>query len=395
MIADNKNTSTEKSNTISFTDAELLMQNLVGKEIFISCGYGGVLFLEIGNITEHEHEYQEGLFTTRKIGNYRLFSDEDWKYTDSEKNIERWGCDSSAKTDENFKKVGICVIEKIVITDTFEQTTFILSGNKSITIFKDDSLDTFHLILISEEKKLTVYGNGRCEYKDYQEDKFWLKQAKPRQKQSQTVTFDRSVFRQYCPDLSPLSVTKAMEYAHNLLGQKVENIKVESATRFSINIGPSYRNNLSEKDKKLWTREIPRWSIRIDEIWSLKKDGVVLLDVKKEKFHFAEKLKQELIEKRIIAITFDHKGKAAQFEFTEGYLLELQDSGRFSRWDIHDFLTGFTMSSYEKDGLQYRISAPIHLQDKYDTGDIHLDAMLYQLDFYKNYFSQDTNSNEK
>jgi hypothetical protein len=128
--------------TITVKEAQKILNSLVNQDIFLSCGYGGVMFVEIGNITNHPFEYQEGKSITRKYGECRLFCDETWSFSNgSNVSIDRW-TSSSFETDELFKSLGVQKLEKIEIVNDFEETRFHISGGYTLTIIKDDSKDS-------------------------------------------------------------------------------------------------------------------------------------------------------------------------------------------------------------------------------------------------------------
>jgi hypothetical protein len=279
-------------------------------------------------------------------------------------------------------------IEKIEIVNDFAKTIFHISGGHTFTIIKDDSIDTFSLVLIPDKKKLTVFGNGNIEYKDYEEDRGYMKKDKPRPRPTKSISIDRSFLRNQVPDVLPLSYQKAQEFIAPLFNQKIQSIEVTTATRFSLNFGEDCRKLLSKENQKTWKTPRFRWNLSIDEVWVLKKGDTVILDVRKEKFHFEEKLTSFLKDKHLIDIVFDKNGVKTEIQLSEDYTLVILATGRYSRWDIHDFKTGFTVGSYRDHGLVYRISSPIHSPNEYDTDDVHLDAILYELNFYRKYFAE-------
>lgn len=373
--------------TISVKEAQKILNSLVGQDIFLSCGYGGVMFVEIGNITNHTFEYEKGKSVTHKFGEYRLFCDENWSFYDNkDSRIDRW-TSSSFETDELLESIGVRKLEKIEIVNEFEETRFYISGGYTFTIIKDDSIDTFSVVFIPNKKKLTVFGNGNIEYKDYEEDLSYMKKSKPRPKPTK-ISIDRNFLRNQMPDALPLSYQKAQEFITPLFNQKIQSVEVTTATRFSLNFGVDCRKLLSKEDQKTWKTPMFRWSLFVDEIWVLKKKKKVIIDVREEKFHFEEKLTSLIGDKHLLDIIFDKNGAKTKIQLSDDYTLVILETGRYSRWDIHDFKTGFTVGSYRDDGLIYRISSPIHVMDEFKTGDVHLDAILYEMKFYRDYFAK-------
>jgi len=378
--------------TILLTEAQKILNSLVNKDIFLSCGYGGVMFVEIGNIVDHDFEYEEGKHTTRKYGQYRLFCDENWSFSDGKNTrIDRWK-NSSFETDELFESLGVRKLEKIEIMSGFKKTIFHISGGYTFTIVRDDSIDTFSLILSPEKKKLTIFGDGRIELREYEDDRSNLKKPKPRPKPTEAVSVDRSFLRNQMADLLPLSFEKAQEFIQLLFNQEIQAIEVSSGTRFSLRFGEDCRQLLSKEDQKIWETPLFRWSLSIDEVWVLKKGKEIVLDIRKERFHFEEKLVALLKNKHLMKIAFDKNGAKAEILLSGDYTLVVLETSRYSRWDMHDFKTGFTIGSYRDKNLVYRISSPIHVLNEYNTGDIHLDAILYEIKFYRGYFADNTRS---
>lgn len=374
--------------TITVKEAQKILNSLVNQDIFLSCGYGGVMFVEIGNITNHHFEYEEGKSITRKYGECRLFCDENWSFhNDKDIQIDRW-TSSSFETDELFESLGVHRLEKIEIVNDFEETRFHISGGYTFTIIKDDSIDTFSITLIPDKKKLTVFGNGNIEYTDYEEDLSYMKKSKPRPKPTKSISIDRNFLRNQMPDVLPLSYQKAREFITPLFNQKIQSIDVTTATRFSLNFGEDYRKLLSKEDQKTWKTTMFRWSLSVDENWVLKKNKKVVLDVREEKFHFEEKLLSLIRDKHLVDIIFDKNGAKTEIQLSDDYTLVILETGRYRRWSIHDFKTGFTVGSYRDEGLIYRISSPIHVMDEFKTGDVHLDAILYEMKFYRDYFAK-------
>lgn len=355
---------------LTLPETKQLLQQFVGKKMLLSCGYGGVIFGEIGQITEHRYEYITGEFTTRRYGTYRLFCDENWSFkTGDGTKIERW-TSSSHDCDELFTKIGTQTIVQVEVDEDFNETRFVLSDGSVFTVLRDDSIDTFQLTLIPEQKKLTVYGDQRVELMDYQEDQQPFPPNQPRPKPTPTVEIDREFLRKQMPDYLTISPAKANEFMSIILNQTVEKVVTESATVFSLEFADR------------------RWTLTIDELWTLNQDNQVVLDVREAKFHFTEQLSAALIGQKIEAIHFEKSGKKLTLQFSDGYTLSVQESDRYSRWGFHDFATGLSISAYRDHGLSYRVSAPIHLYDSYKTADVHWSAILYELHFYRQYFAQ-------
>ena len=370
MIDADKQLSLPSKTNLTLAETQQLLEQLSGKKMLLSCGYGGVIFSEIGQITEHRYEYVEGQFTTRQYGSYRLFCDENWQFqTASGIRIDRW-TSSSHDCEELFTTIGIQTITQIEISNNFDETRFALSDGSVFTIIRDDSIDTFQLTLIPEQKKLTVYGDQRVELVDYQVDELPFKPRQPRPKPTPTVEIDREFLRKQMPDYLTISPAKANEFMSIILNQTVEKVVAESATVFSLEFADR------------------RWTLTIDELWALNQDNQVVLDVREAKFHFTEQLSAALIGQKIEAIHFEKSGKKLTLQFSDGYTLSVQESDRYSRWGFHDFATGLSISAYRDHGLSYRVSAPIHLYDSYKTADVHWSAILYELHFYRQYFAQ-------
>lgn len=373
--------------SVSVIQAQRVLDSLVDKDIFLSCGYGGVMFVEIGNIVDYHFEHVEGSPTTRKYGEYRLFCDENWSFSDGNTTqIHRW-TSSSSETDSLFDSLGVRKLEKIEILNGFERTVFHISGGYTFTIHRDDAIDTFSLSLIPEKKRLTVFGNGNIEYEDYEDDRSYSKKRKPRAKRTETVSIDRNFLRDQKADLLPISLEKAHEFIRPIFNQKIQNIEVRSGTCFSLAFGDDCRKLLSKEDQKIWLNSMHRWSLSIDEEWVLKQGENIVLDVRKERFHFNEKLILHLKDKHIVEIIFDENGAGTKIIFNDDYSLVVLETSRYSRWDIHDFETGFTVGSYRDQGLVYRVSSPIHVQNIYNTDDVHLDSILFELQFYRDFFA--------
>ena len=374
--------------TILVTEAQKILNSLVNQDIFLSCGFGGVMFVEIGNIVDRHFEYEEGKHTTRKHGQYRLFCDENWSFSDGKNTrIDRWKS-STFETNKLFESLGVRKLEKIEIINGFEKTIFHISGGYTFTIVRDDSIDTFSITLIPEKKMLTIFGDGHIEFVNYEENINNLKKSKPRPKPKKTVTVSRNFLRNQMPDLLPLSYEKAQEFIRPLFNQKIQAIEVNSGTRFSLSFGEDCRHLLSKKDQETWSNPMFRWSLSVDEVWVLKKGKETVLDVHKERFHFEKKLVSFLKNKQLIEIAFNKNGAKTEILLSGDYTLVVHETGRYSKWDIHDFKTGFTVGSYKDGGLVYRISSPIHVLNEYNTGDIHLDAILYELKLYREYFAK-------
>jgi hypothetical protein len=194
--------------SISTIEAQKILNTLANKDILLSCGYAGVMFLEIGTINDYHFEHVEGRPTTRKYGEYRLFCDENWCFSDGDTTeIHRW-TSSSSETDALFDSLGVRKLEKIEIIKDFEQTVFHISGGYTLTIHRDDAIDTFSLDLIHEKKRLTVSGNGNIKFEDYEDDRSYLQKSKPRPKPTETVSVDRSFLREQNAELLPLSFKK-------------------------------------------------------------------------------------------------------------------------------------------------------------------------------------------
>ncbi len=373
---------------ISIATTQEILDTLVSKNIFLSCGYGGVMFAEIGTIEDRNFEYEKGKPTTRKYGEYRLFCDENWCFSDGKTiRFDRWTC-SMQEVDDLLESIGIQKLEKVEIINNFEKISFHISGGHTFTIIRDDSISTFSIVFIPEKKKLTVFGNGNVKFENYEEDMKYLK-MKPRPKRMKTIPIDKDFLRDQIPDLLPISLEKAKELIQPVLNERIQAIEINSGTQFTLCLGEDYRRFLPKKDQKNWSSPMYGWSLSIDEMWILKKANEIVIDVRKERFHFEKKLLSLLNNKQILKISFDNKDAKTQIIFSDEYSLSVLDTNRYSSWSMYNRQTGVGVGSNRNQGLTYRISTPIHLFDTYQTGEIHLDAILYELKFYRDYFADD------
>jgi hypothetical protein len=115
------------------------------------------------------------------------------------------------------------------------------------------------------------------------------------------------------------------------LNQQIQAIEARSGTCFSISLGEDCRKLLSKDDQKVWLNPMLRWSLSIDEVWILSHGKDTILDVRKERFHFKEKLISHLKNKRIIEIIFDENGTGTKVLFSDDYSLVVLKTGRYSR----------------------------------------------------------------
>ncbi len=376
---------------ISAPTAQKILDSLIDKNIFFLCGYGGVMLVEIGNIVDHQFEDEQGKHKSWKHGEYRLFCDENWSFSDGKgTQIDRW-TSSTLETNELFESIGVQKLERIEVISDFEKTIFHISGGHSFAISRDDAIETFSIALIPEKKRLSVFGNGTIEHQDYEEDLSFLQKREPLPKSTEAISIERSFLRNQIPDSLHISAAKAKEFIQPLLHQQIRSIDVTSGTRFTLCLGEDYRKSLSKDDQKNWHNPMSRWELSIDEVWILKKNNEIVLDVRQERFHFEEKLASFLKNKQILEINFEHRGTATEIKCSEGYSLTLLETNRYSRWQMYDRQTGLRIGSQRDRGLVYTINVPAHLSDTYNTGDIHLDAVLYELAFYRNYFAEGDN----
>ena len=376
---------------ISDPTAQKILDSLIGKDIFFLCGYGGVMLVEIGKLEQHCFEPEAGKHATRTIGQYRVFCDENWSFSDGKgTQIDRW-TSSTPEANELFESIGVQKLERIEVISDFEKTIFHISGGHSFAIRRDDAIETFSIALIPEKTRLSVSGNGTIEYQDYEEDLSFLQKSETLRKLAPTITIERSFLRNQIPDSLHISSAKAKEFIQPILHQQIRSIDVTSGTRFTLCLGEDSRKSLSKDDQINWPNPMNRWELSIDEVWILKKNNEIVLDVRQERFHFEEKLASFLKNKQILEINFDRRATAIEIKCNEGYSLTLLDTNRYSSWQMYDRQTGLRIGSQRDLGLVYTINVPAHLSDANNTGDIHLDAVLYELAFYRNYFAEGDN----
>jgi hypothetical protein len=336
-----------------------------------------VLFLEAGELKD---EKIAGRAPPLYRGNYRLFCNEVWEFTlPSGTKIARF-TSSSAEDDEIFWQMGEQVIEKIDIEGTFEKTHVHFAGGYHLTILKEDELETFHFTLKPEEKILSVNGDGTFELSEYipepkQPHRVWLKESK-------SVSIERSLLQEWAGDLFPISTSKAQELIKPIFGEEIQQIEARSGSTFLLRFG--------SRDIRTKLGHTPfRYYLSIEEVWMVFKNGEAVLDAKKDAFHFIDTLISLLNSQTINSFQFKSSNTVAKIEFSDGVSLQVKESSKYARWHFHDFFTGLSLSSTQDNELAYRLSTPDHLEEKYQSDDLHLSHIHYELDFWREYLAKE------
>ena len=358
---------------ISLDQAKTYLELLIGQEVHLTCGYGGVMFLDFGNLKETNYP---GRVPKLYYGDYHLFCDETWEFeTKSGKRFDRWHDPlSSFNRDRYFGRLGVRSVEKVEAIGAFDRVKFHLSGGYIFTIVKVDELSTFTLTMFPEQQRMRVLGDGSVELSSgIDEQHSWSKPGKIHKRPSKNVSISREFFRTHCPEYQPISFDKAREFTSLVVGQPVQNVEITSGTKFTINFG---LDNHSDSNS------LSRLYLSIGELWTLKADKKEVLDVSQHRWNFGEKLQNVLTGKKLTGLNYSAEGKDLLLEFEGGYSITLQDSGRYSRWDFTDRFTGICIDSIREDGLRYLLSTPRHSSKAFTKQDIHLDGILSQLAFY-------------
>lgn len=357
--------------SITKEEVEQYLQLLVGKTAWISCGYGGVVFLEVDGLQKHSRRGSKKKTSYLYSGEYRIFCDENWEFVGKRKKIERWRS-SSKNVDGYFDKINLLTVEKIAIEGTFDKTHFYFAGGYRWTIIKDDAIDTFHFTLSREH--INIYINGDGSFEKYLLPEYpqhpWRQSGKGIKKRikKKPFTLQTKFFRKHYPGLFSISSSKTKELVSSVLGTEARIVTIDSATKFSLE-----GNEQS-------------WRISIDEIWELYQDNQLILSAQRDKFFIKKPLDKALVGRKIKNISFDEDGKKLQISFEGNLLLKLIESDRFSRWDIHLYELGFHISSMREQGLVYRAEYKRN-EKEFATGDIYLDAILSELYVYRAYFN--------
>lgn len=356
---------------ISADQAKEILSNLTGKPAIFSSGFGGYLAGEIGKLKEVKVKYSDGSEWIKQDGEYRLFADESWEITKDGKVIfNRWG--EKHEIDKFFESIKGRKIDRVNIIGEFKRIVFCID-DYNLEIIREDSLTTMLLDIIPESRKLRVNGDGTFDLTIIEKNK---DDNKPvyKYKKDGVLEISRKFLAEREVDLLPLSVQKTTEFLASSFSGKIKEVQADSGTKFTLRFGEPIDN-------------ISRWYLSIEELWTLNFKNDVVLEAKKNAFHFEEELTQLLRESKIEKIEFDDYLNLNVY-FSNGYYLSTRDTKRYSKWGWHDYKTGLSIEASRDNKLQFRINVPTRLYGKEPTGDIYLDSMLYELDFYRKYFSE-------
>lgn len=312
-----------KKSLITLDQAKEYLQLMIGKPAWIDRGYGGIIFLEVDGLQRHPKKYKGKVVNTLYSGEYRIYCDENWEFASPRKTVDRWHSEIS-DIEKLFKNFHIRKILNIEVEGNFDKTHFYFEGGYRWTIVKDESLTTFHYDMARETTEMYVDGNGTIELIEYgvYEEHPWRqkKTYRRRRKESEKITIPRKLFRKHYPGLLSIDPKKAKEFISNMYGEKIQTVEINSASKFTLGFGKKHVIN-QFGDKRA------RWQLRIEEIWTLSQSNEILLDVKKDKFFFEDKLKKILRDKKILYINFDKDGQNLHIKFEDDLVLQLSESG--------------------------------------------------------------------
>ena len=331
---------------------------IINQPIEINIGYGGVIFVEIGEKLKPAENWGSGVAYRQMY----FFVDEMWEIQHKGITIiSRFG-EQEDKTVENaLEEIANKKITNFSISDSFKETIFEF-GDYKLIIKQTEELETWDFYHRTENLHFTLTGKKKLVSTKYVFEK--PKKYKPKKRKK--TDFDDF----YKEDL-PLSQENAEKLLHPLIGFVTHQVREYTAVAFT----------LESKDEAML--------ISIDSDWQLLHKNKEVLSSKTHRYNFTEKLTKYLQGKRIEALSLNADELSMVIKFGDQFKLNVEKSKRYSLWTVFNRLKGYHVSADANGNFDHIIICPEKLKEKY-FAEKHGTAVancLYALDLYRELIS--------
>lgn len=330
-----------------------LKENLIGKPLSISIGYGGVLFAESDAIS--------------------LYSDESWFIAKNGKQLlDRWQ-DDQDREDDIVSSINNSKINNVLVEN--KKTTFNYENDYSLEIPNAEELETWEITLKNEGVRITAHGDGTFDEKAYKpEPTADPSELRKRIKIMSAKNTDPLLNDMYKENL-PISADNAMKFVQSIVGKKVAEVEVDSASTFTLRFDSNQA------------------IISIEDSWELVIAGKKLVD-SNSRFSFGEVVTSTLTGIKLTSIEFDEKIDETKINFENSTVLTIRKTksipGKSGIWTIFDTENGLHISANRDGKLDYLVLVPDQLKKKYhyDEKGSTWANIMYALDFYRGFIAE-------
>lgn len=361
---------------ITLNQVETYLKELIGKETLLDMGYGGVLFLKIGDLKKKTGFNAYGREFIYVEGKYSLFSDENWQVLHKGNLfIDRWKTSRLGVSPKINKLKNLKIINFQILED---KTIITLEKDYQVIISQDKSLRTWSVSFIDEGFSIGAEISGgfyKSPYEPLEYKKPSAKKIANRNKQRKLD--DDPAFKSMYKEDMPIAPHHVRALVIDLVGTKVSSVEEDS--------GDTFRIGLNDRD----------WVISINDSWQLEQAGKIIADSVKDKFNFVKAISQVLKNKKIISFDFDDDLNKTTIRLNSEAVLTITKTrdmhGEISLWTIYNRKKSYHISAYRNQELTHIITVPENLKEKYfyNKKGSSFASSMYALDFYREYLAED------
>lgn len=341
---------------LNFDDTTQQIKNLInGQEIQLEVGYGGVLYIEIG-------QPLKPLVTKGRGGVYRemvFFCDEQWEiWHKGQKVTSRF---EDETIDQHVNQVNGKQISDFSIQPSYSKT-FIEVGEYVVVLKRIEEFVTWYFThrLHSFEIRLM----GQKELRLY--DSRFEKPSKKRVKFKREATdFDQF----YKEDLR-LSGDNVRKLLVNANGAIIEEIRPNTGVEFNLAV-----------------KNTDEWLFCINSDWELYKSATLLCSSTSHRFAYEEILTKYLLGRKIISFLFNQDLKESVLTLDNDLKIVVKKGKKYSVWTVFNLSRGYHISALRDTKFTHIILCPDHLLAKYLAPKYgsQLAHALYALDLYREF----------
>lgn len=323
---------------------------LHNQDLVIEVGYGGVLFVEIGDLKPRKYQPQ------RVKGTYRLYSDEYWELKLTGQRVtDRW-----SKNANLAEELGSNSIESISFIKGAKQTCIKLATGHELILHRKEELTTWIIDNDKERHSIILLGSGKFIIRDCTP---WRETPIKKRKKHKSDPIAKQFYKEDLP-LSPDIVNKILSQIH---GSKIEDVFENSGVSFAMDMTGGWRFNAN-----------CNWQL-IDA------QGKTLVDSTTNRFAFIDKLLQLLVGAEVEEINFSDNLSETWLILRNGLKLLLPQEKRYQLWSMFNAVEGYHIDARGDGTFSHVILVPDRLKNKYFYSERgpEFANVLYALDLYR------------